>query len=123
MILKPGNPWGFITGKLSLNPAQALAMFGFTMRPDAHGVIFRGYTYLDDNNRNRRGNFISNYIPPSNPQTPRQQANRGKLRNAVTGWHGMHPPGHDYWNALAVKRHLRMSGFNLYVSRRLRGLI
>jgi len=123
MILKPGNPWGFITGKLSLNPTQALAMFGFTMRPDAQGVIFRTYTYLDDNNRKKRGTFISNYVPPSNPQTEAQQANRQEFASAVSSWQGLTSGRQKYFNELAVKRHLAMSGFNLYVSKYLKGLL
>lgn len=114
MILKPGNPWGFLTGKLSLNPEQALAMFGFAMNPEAKGVIFRGYTYYDDNNRQHRGNFISNYFPPSNPQTPLQQANRQKMSEAVIHWHTLHPEEKKAWDRKATKLKLQMSGFNLH---------
>lgn len=120
MILKPGNPWGFIRGKLSLNPEQALKMFGFHMNPDAHGVIFRVYTYRDDNNKQRKGCFVSNYFPPSNPQTPLQQANRHKMRLAVLHWQTLHTSEKTAWNKNAAKRKLAMSGYNLHNREHLR---
>lgn len=116
MILKPGNPWGRLRGKLSLNPEQALRMFGFVMNPDAHGVIFRQYVYLDDNLHKHTGTFISNYFPPSNPQTPAQQDHRAKMRTAVLHWQSLEDWEKDIWNNEASKRRLKMSGFNLHNS-------
>lgn len=114
MILKPGNPWGRIRGKVSLNPEQALKMWGFIMDPTAKGVIFREYTYLDDNLKKHRGTFISNYFPPSNPQTEPQQANREKMRNAVIHWQSLDQGRKNFYNREASRRHLQMSGFNYH---------
>ena len=116
MILKPGNRWGILTGKLSLNPEQALAMFDFIMDPTAQGVIFRRYHYLDDNLKPKIGTFISNYKPPSNPQTPEQQAHRQKMADAVTHWQSLEQWEKEIWNKAAIQRKLQMSGFNLHNS-------
>lgn len=123
MILKPGNPWGYMTGKLSLNPDQAKKMFGFTMNPDAPGVIFRIYTMTDENNKNpHKVNIISNYFPPSNPQTPKQQSNRAKMRAAVRDWQGLSPEEKKEYDKEASTKKLPMSGFNLHNSRFLKGI-
>lgn len=113
MILKPGNRWGAITGKISWTPAQALKETGFVMHPDALGVIFRTYTYLDNNNQPHKGTFISNYFPPSNPQTPAQQHRRGIFAGAVARWQALHPGQREEWNKRA--RGHPLSGFNLFM--------
>lgn len=115
MICKPGyvgSAWGRIRGKLSLTPEQALRMFGFTMNPDADGVIFRQYTYYDDNNHPHTGTFISNYFPASNPHTKEQQGNRGKMRDAVLHWQSLSDADKEEWDRKAQGK--RMSGFNLH---------
>lgn len=122
MILKPGNPFGFITGKLSATPVQALKMFGFVMNPEAPGVILRIYTMTDDNNKNpHKVNIISNYFPPSNPQTPAQQSNRMKMRGAVAHWRELSQEEREAYDKEASRRKLKMSGFNLHNSRFLKG--
>jgi len=113
MILQPGNRWGKITGKISWTPEQALKETGFVMHPDALGVIFRTYTNLDDNNQPRKGTFISNYFPPSNPQTPAQQHRRGIFAGAVTRWQTLSSEQKKEWNKQARGRPL--SGFNLFM--------
>jgi len=115
MICKPGyvgSAWGRIRGKLSLTPEQAERMFGFTMNPDADGVIFRQYTYYDDNNHPHTGTFISNYFPASNPHTKEQQGNRGKMRDAVLHWQSLSDADKEEWDRKAQGK--RMSGFNLH---------
>lgn len=123
MILKPGNPWGFITGKLSMNPEQALRMFDFVMNPEAHGVILRVYNMADDNGRTRKVNIISNYFPPSNPQTPAQQERRYKMRDAVHHWQELGPSARREYNKIASRRKLQMSGFNYHNSLFMRNAI
>lgn len=124
MLCKPGyvgSAWGRIRGKLSLNPEQALRMFGFVMNPDAHGVIFRQYVYYDDNNHPHTGTFISNYFPASNPRTEAQQANRAKMAAAVHHWQDeVEEEEKQEWNRRARGKH--MSGFNLHNSYYLRGI-
>lgn len=114
MILTKGRHWGRLRGKLSLNPEQALRTFGFVMRPDALGVIFRQYVWYDDNYRKHTGTFISNYLPASNPQTPEQQANRGKFGQAVIHWQSLDPARKQYYENQAKKKQLAMSGFNYH---------
>lgn len=124
MILKPGNPFGFITGKLSLNPDKALKMFGFEMDPEAHGVILRVYTMTDANNKNpHKVNIISNYFPPSNPQTPDQQANRMKMRGAVAHWRELSQEAKEAYNKQASMRKLKMAGYHLHNRLYLQGRI
>lgn len=79
MILKPGNPWGRLRGKLKTTPEQALKQFQFVQKADSKGILFREYTYLDDNNKKKRGTFVSNYNPPSDPKTPTQQTMRQRF--------------------------------------------
>lgn len=117
MLCKPGHigsAWGRIRGKVSLNPTQALRMFGFEMNPEAHGVIFRQYVYFDDNNNPHTGTFISNYFPASNPRTEPQQANRTKFAGCVSSWQSLPAEEKKEWNRRA--RGKRMSGFNLHES-------
>lgn len=121
MILKDDSPWGTLRGKISCTPEQALTQWGFVMREGAHGVLFRGYTYLDDMGVKHKGTFISNFNPPSNPQTPEQQTNRTKMKEAVLHWQLLDPPAHKEWNKKASK--LKMSGFNLHNQEFLRGHI
>lgn len=118
MILKPGFRWGNVTGKVSFTPGQALEELNFIMHPDALGVIFRGYSYLDDNLRKRRGTFVSNFFPPSNPQTPPQQHRRGIFAGAVARWHTLSPEQKKEWNQKA--RGKPLSGFNSFLSEALR---
>lgn len=80
-LLTKGFYFGFVKGKLSCTPEQAKRMFGFVMKPDAQGVILRKYHYTDAEGHRKTGIFINNYFPPSNPQTPDQQANRSKFSN------------------------------------------
>lgn len=122
MIQKPTGAWGFITGKLSLSPEQALEMFGFEMSPDAQGVLFRVYTLLDDNNVPHKEQIISNYKPPSNPQTIPQQLRRMKFAGGVNHWKALTPSEKEEWNDRADKSHRILSGFNLWMSMYMRGL-
>ncbi len=75
MKLDMTNPFGEIRGKLSLNKKEALEMFGFKMRDDARGVIFR---------RTRWGNLIiANWINPNDRKTKKQLKQR-KLFKSLT---------------------------------------
>jgi hypothetical protein len=101
-----------LTGKVKCTPEEALANWGFIMSPTAQGVIFRRYTYIDSCGHKRKGVFISNYNPPGNPQTPRQQEWRKKMEEAVTLWQKLPMETKRKWNQKAIP--LRMSGFNLH---------
>lgn len=121
MILKDDSPWGTLRGKISCTPEQALEQWGFVMKEGARGVNFRGYTYLDSMGVKHKGTFISNYNPPSNPQTPEQQANRLKMKKAVLHWQHLTSTERKQWHKKASK--LKMSGFNLHNREFLRGHI
>jgi len=113
MLLPNNHPFGSLRGKLSCTPEMALEMFGFVMHPDATGVIFRVYRYKDGPSV-KTGTFISNYFPPSNPQTPAQQAHRAKMKAAVLHWQGLTPEQRAEWNAKAKKKQRKYAGYQLH---------
>jgi hypothetical protein len=112
MILPEGNPFGSLRGRIKCTPEEALKSWGFVMREDATGVIFRGYTYLNPNGKKIRGTFISNYIPPGNPKTEKQKAWRKIMKDAVAHWLLLCPPEQTEWRRKAKK--MKMSGYNLH---------
>jgi len=123
MLLPPGCPWGYLTGKLSLSPLQAWEQFGFVMSPEAQGLIFRTYTLLDDIGQPRKQTIVSNYVPPANPQTIPQQVRRMKFAGGVATWHALDQHIKETWNDRAQKSHLILSGFNLFLSMYMRDLL
>lgn len=112
MILPEGNPFGEIRGLIRCTPEEAIRDFGFAMREDAQGVIFRGYTYLSPNGKKLKGTFLSNYIPSGNPQTIPQQAWRTIMHDAVVHWQLLHLEEKNIYRQRAKK--MNMSGFNLH---------
>ena len=114
------NPFGKIRGKLSCTPAEALEQFNFEMDPDAQGVIFRQYHYLEGGKK-KTGTFISNYFPPSNPRTPTQQAHRTKMQNAVAHWHTLGYVERVWWNNEARRRKKKYMGYHLHNSEYIKG--
>jgi hypothetical protein len=121
MILPKGNAWGKLRGKLSTTPQQALDEWGFVQLPDAAGIIFREYRYLDVNNRKKTGTFISNYFTPTNPQTTRQNAMRHHFgvvsKIALTHTTDLMSP---IWRPLAEKSGKPLDACNLFRSINLR---
>lgn len=70
----------------------------------------------------RDGELVSRlYVIPVQPGTPAQLAWWLQFRNAVTAWHALTPAARTIWNKKAVP--YRMSGYNLYISRTLKGTI
>jgi len=59
---------------------------------------------------------VRQYVVPSNPQTPAQQAQRSLLTMAVNLWRAswLSQEFRESWNKLASTRGLAMSGFNLF---------
>jgi len=112
MLITKGLPYGEIRGKLICTPEEAKELFDFEMKPGAQGVIIRRYTYLNENNKKKTGLFISNYTPPTNPQTKKQQKNRAKMRDAVLHWQHLPESEKDKYRKRAEQKH--MSGFNLH---------
>ena len=112
MILPEGNPFGTIRGLIRCTPEEALRDFGFTMDPEAQGIIFRGYTYLASTGKKVKGTFVSNYFPPGNPQTGKQQTWRGVLREAILHWQLLDPPAKAEYRRRA--KNMKMSGYNLH---------
>jgi len=114
MLITKGLPYGEVRGKLLCTPEQALELFDFVMKPGATGVIIRKYTYLDDNRKKKTGLFVSNYTPPTNPKTKKQQKNREKMHAAVLHWQWLPEAEKDKYRKRAEQK--QMSGFNLHNS-------
>lgn len=59
---------------------------------------------------------VRQYVIPSNPKTPAQQAQRSLLSMAVNLWRAswLNQEIRESWNKLASTRGLAMSGFNLF---------
>lgn len=120
-LQRKGFHWGKITGKLSCTPEQALRDFGFGMKPDAQGIIFREYTYTNAEGKRVKGTFINNYFPPSNPQTVTQQANRRRF--AILSHIAVEHPDLIYkvWQPLSKKRDPKKAhGFNEFRAENMR---
>lgn len=99
----------------------------FEPAPDATGTLFRVYRVPG----HRLGIgirsmcFFNNYVKASNPQTPAQQANRGKFADAVAAWHDLSEAEKSEYNEKGKLRKTcrkkwplprGMSGINLFVS-------
>lgn len=113
MILPEGHTFGDIRGLIRCTPEQALEDFGFVMSPSAEGIILRGYTYKNTYGKKIKGTFVSNYIPPGNPQTIPQQAWRDVMKDAVAEWKALHPYVQDEWRRKAKGK--KASGYNLFL--------
>ena len=57
--------------------------------------------------------YVRAFAKPSNPNTEQQQQARGQFADAVEAWQKMSKVQCMFYNAIA----LRMSGFNLFISR------
>lgn len=57
-------------------------------------------------------------VVPSDPRTPAQVARRATFREAVAEWQALPEPARATWRAAADG--LPLSGYNLYISRRIR---
>jgi len=105
-LQRKGFEWGRIKGKLSTTPEQSLKMFGFVQNPLASGIIFREYWYTDAEGTRKKGTFINNYFPPTNPQTSKQQANRNRfsILSKIATEHNSTLIS-NIWQPLAEERH------------------
>jgi len=61
----------------------------------------------------KRKNIVFPYYWPKNPRTVAQQANRGKMTNAVAAWQDLTDEQKQNYNRKA--RGMQMSGYNLYL--------
>lgn len=118
MKLEKGNPWGLITGKISMSPDQALRTFSFVMRPDATGIIIRHYKSISITGHIKNAYYVSNYIDAGNPQSNSQQLNRAKfaLLSQLAKAHktDLIVP---IWNPLSTERRKTMGhGYNEFKS-------
>jgi len=67
--------------------------------------------------RHRWGKVIQEKLPfyiPTNPRSIPQQANRGKLTNAVTAWQALTEEQQEVYNKRIKEK--QMSGYNLFIS-------
>jgi len=106
------HPLGTLRGHIKCTPQEALDNWGFVMKPGATGILFRTYTYLDAQNHRRKGVFISNYTPPSNPRTTKQQLNRTVMHDAINHWKLLTDEERKQYNKKALK--MQMLGINLH---------
>ena len=68
----------------------------------------------------RYGKTISReWIIPPNPNTPAQQANRSRFRDAMASWRQLPDYEKDSYNRRA--KNLGLTGHNLYISRYMKG--
>ena len=63
--------------------------------------------------------YVRQYVVPANPQTSAQQAQRGRMTNAVADWHniGLLQADVDAYKKWAQVAPSPMSGFNLFCSK------
>jgi len=115
------NLLGTITGKLKTTPEEAFKNWGFIMRTDCTCILFRGYTFINNQGKKERGTFISNFKPPSNPGTPEQGIRRDKFKAAVKHWQELPEPQKTQYNKRALRKGI--SGFNLHNREFLKGII
>jgi hypothetical protein len=118
MKLAKGNPWGMITGKISMSPEQALRTFGFVMNPTAQGIMIRHYKAVSISGHVRHEFHISNYRDPTNNQTPAQNLMRARFGLfsdlAIAHKEDLIKP---IWNPLSTaRRHTRGHGYNEFRS-------
>jgi hypothetical protein len=111
-MIVPEGPLQNLSGKVKCTPEEALTNWGFKMSPTAQGIIFRRYTYIDSCGHKRKGVFISNYNPPGNPQTLKQQTWRTKMRQAVLTWQDLPESEKRKYNKRSIPLHI--TGFNLH---------
>ena len=64
-------------------------------------------------NARRPRQDIYPYVVPNNPQTPAQQANRNKFKDAMTAWSALSADEKAKWESKAYRRDL--AGKNLFV--------
>ena len=96
-----------ITGKLSLTPAQAKKIFGYTMKEGAKGVALQ-----------RRGSriFIRSLMPQRKPNTEMQQIAERKLTIiSKIGSRHMEDLIYPVWEPIARKTKRYPSGFTMFV--------
>jgi len=58
--------------------------------------------------------YLRRYTVPRNPKTPAQQAQRGRLTEAVAAWRALSDEEHRRYDEAA--RDKRLTGYNLFVS-------
>ena len=118
MKLSKGNPWGMVTGRISMSPEQALRTFGFVMSPTAQGIMIRHYKAVSISGHVRHESHISNYRDPTNNQTPAQNLMRARFGLfsdlAIAHKEDLIKP---IWNPLSTaRRHTRGHGYNEFRS-------
>jgi hypothetical protein len=86
-LLTNKHPWGRIRGVIRITGAKALKDFNFHTKPGAEGILLRQYKYTTYGGKRTSGTFINNFVPPTNPRSAAQNANRidkfGVISNAA----------------------------------------
>lgn len=85
-----------IRGKIGMKAYEIVNMKGrgdLAPNPSTQGLLYRIYKIQPW----RKGltptkkNFYNNFVPAGNPNTPAQQIQRNKMKNAILHWHGLTP--------------------------------
>jgi len=72
-------PLGRVRGKIALSDEQTFKTFGFHLKDGAIGVMLRVYTMKNG----KKGLFVNNCVPSSNPNTLKQRLWRIVFKWAV----------------------------------------
>ncbi|GAH22832.1 unnamed protein product, partial [marine sediment metagenome] len=88
---------------------------------DARGQIAKSLVYLGWKGLKT----VRQYVIPANPKTDDQQQQRGYITTAVGEWHtdGFTSDDIKAWKLLALSLKRVLSGFNIYVSLKVKALI
>lgn len=65
---------------------------------------------------------VRSYARPFIPNTKKQLLWKKKFAQLVRQWHQLPPQRQEYYNQLAKYLNLKMSGFNLFLSQRLKAI-
>ena len=77
----------------------------------AHGQIQKLFIYYVVHGEQRR----RAYVIPTDPKTANQKQIRGEFEEHANEWSGYEPAEKEYYNSLAKKWSLKMTGYNLYM--------
>ena len=65
--------------------------------------------------RSRYGQIVRKFVPPRNPRSPRQQANRANFGALASQWHGLTPEAQSAWCVRAETDRTGLSGYHYFM--------
>ena len=99
----------WVRGKIGMKAYEIMNMKGrgdLAPNPRREGLLFRIYTIHPWRQGLKPTNkvFYNNFVPAGNPNTPDQQIQRAKMKNAIIHWHGLTQEEKEYYNKLGKKQ-------------------